>query len=67
MFYDAQFDAVLDDASELTKFISRTRYPGDEAFDAQDAEEAIETVRLIYDFTLPRIQALERTLDEGFE
>jgi len=64
MRYDAEFEAVLDDASELTQFISRTRYPGDDSYSEWDAQEALEIVRQIYEFTLPRIQALEQALEE---
>jgi HEPN domain-containing protein len=56
--YDADFEAIMDDASDLTDYATHTRYPGDESYDEQDAEDAIEKVRLIYEFTLPRIQAL---------
>jgi hypothetical protein len=54
----------LEDASDLTDYATHTRYPGDESYSEQDAEGAIEKVRLIYEFTLPRIEALEGILKE---
>jgi len=57
MEHDPQFESILDDASDLTEYATHTRYPGDESFSEQDAEDAIEKVRLIYEFTLPRIRA----------
>jgi len=67
MDYDAEFGTIIDDASELTFYATHTRYPGDESFSEQDAEEAIEKVRLIYEFTLPRIRALEQTFANEHE
>lgn len=65
--HDAEFEAISDDASDLTYYATHTRYPGDESFKEQDAQEAIEKVQMIYDFTLPRIQALEQALEEERE
>jgi len=60
MDYDVAFETVLDDASDLTGFATRTRYPGDESFDTQDAEEAIEKAGRIFMFVQARIQAFEQ-------
>jgi len=67
MDYNAEFRLIIDDAAELSFYATTTRYPGDESFSEQDAKEAIEKVQLIYEFTLPRIQVLERSLAEQSE
>ena len=65
MEYDSEFETIADDASDLTEYATHTRYPGDDSFSERHAEDAIEKVRLIYEFALPRIRALEQALDQS--
>ena len=67
MDYDESFKTILNDASDLTEFAAQTRYPGDELYCAEDAENAIKMVQLIHEFTLPRINRLEQDTNQTSE
>jgi len=57
--YDDAFYELFHISSDLTDYVTTTRYPGDDSVDIKEAEEAIQKAGKIFIFTQKRMQACE--------